>query len=186
MVNPRICDYHRQDRERWGVPESHCMPVTSVYGSVSMNSSRLFQQDNTPVARSFGVSNWKHFPLSDLDCLFTLKVTDASQEVLETVGIFNSYGSRPLKRAEHFMRNDQCRANPEEDLAHATLLHHPIPNAPLSIWVDASDVAVGGALTQYSDNLWQPIAFLSMKLTSSQKKWFTYDRELLPIYPMIK
>ncbi|GBN54786.1 Transposon Tf2-9 polyprotein [Araneus ventricosus] len=74
----------------------------------------------------------------------------------------------------------------KEALAQATLLHHPIPNAPLSIWVDASDFAVGGALTQYSDDLWQPLAFLSMKLTSSQKKWSTYDRELLAIYTMIK
>ncbi|GFW15374.1 transposon Tf2-6 polyprotein [Trichonephila clavipes] len=37
-------------------------------------------------------------------------------------------------------------------LAHATLLHHPMPNAPLSIWVDASDFAVGGALAQYHEN----------------------------------
>ncbi|GBO34533.1 hypothetical protein AVEN_202459-1 [Araneus ventricosus] len=67
----------------------------------------------------------------------------------------------------------------EEALVQATLLHHPIPNTPLSIWVDTINVDVGGALTQYSDNLWQPLAFLSMKLTSSQKKWFTYDRELV-------
>ncbi|GFU71040.1 transposon Tf2-6 polyprotein [Trichonephila clavipes] len=47
-------------------------------------------------------------------------------------------------------------------LAHATLLHHPMPNAPLSIWVDASDFAVGGAFEQYHENVWQPLAFLSM------------------------
>ncbi|GFX16688.1 transposon Tf2-6 polyprotein [Trichonephila clavipes] len=48
------------------------------------------------------------------------------------------------------------------NLAHATLLHHPMPNAPLSIWVDASDFAVGGALVQFHDNVWQPLAFLSI------------------------
>ncbi|GFY00616.1 transposon Tf2-9 polyprotein [Trichonephila clavipes] len=53
-----------------------------------------------------------------------------------------------------------------------------MPNAPLSIWVDASDFAVGGALAQFHDNVWQPLAFLSMKLSASQKNWSTYDREL--------
>ncbi|GFU34031.1 transposon Tf2-8 polyprotein [Trichonephila clavipes] len=57
----------------------------------------------------------------------------------------------------------------KQALAHATLLHHPMPNAPLSIWVDASDFAVGGALAQFHDNVWQPLAFLSMKLSASQK-----------------
>ncbi|GFT63790.1 hypothetical protein TNCV_3538711 [Trichonephila clavipes] len=51
----------------------------------------------------------------------------------------------------------------KQALAHATLLHHPTPNAPLSIWVDASDFAVGGALAQYYENVWQPLAFLSMR-----------------------
>ncbi|GFS46366.1 transposon Tf2-9 polyprotein [Nephila pilipes] len=61
-----------------------------------------------------------------------------------------------------------------------------MPNAPLSICVDASDFAVGGALAQYHENMWQPLAFLSMKLAASQKKWSTYDRELLAIYTMVK
>ncbi|GFX59543.1 uncharacterized protein K02A2.6 [Trichonephila clavipes] len=74
----------------------------------------------------------------------------------------------------------------KQALAHATLLHHPMPNAPLSIWVDASDFAVGGALAQFHDNVWQPLAFLSMKLSASQKNWSTYDRELLAIYTMVK
>ncbi|GBM25264.1 hypothetical protein AVEN_45901-1 [Araneus ventricosus] len=74
----------------------------------------------------------------------------------------------------------------KETVAQATLLHHPIPNAPLSFRIDASDFGVGGALTQHSDNLWNPLAFLSMKLTSSQKKWSKYDRELLVIYTMMK
>ncbi|GFW67844.1 hypothetical protein TNCV_3871751 [Trichonephila clavipes] len=51
----------------------------------------------------------------------------------------------------------------EASPSHAILLHHPIPNAPLSIWVDALDFAVGGALAQYHENAWQPLAFLSMK-----------------------
>ncbi|GFX03238.1 retrovirus-related Pol polyprotein from transposon opus [Trichonephila clavipes] len=47
-------------------------------------------------------------------------------------------------------------------IAEAALLRHPIPGASLSIWVDASDVAIGGTLMQLSKNQWEPIAFFSM------------------------
>ncbi|GFX87413.1 transposon Tf2-9 polyprotein [Trichonephila clavipes] len=63
----------------------------------------------------------------------------------------------------------------KQALAHAILLHHPMPNAPLSIWVDVSDFVVGGPLAQYHENVWQPLAFLSMKLSVSQKNWSTYN-----------
>ncbi|GFV32543.1 transposon Tf2-6 polyprotein [Trichonephila clavipes] len=66
------------------------------------------------------------------------------------------------------------------------LVKQDLAHAPLSIWVDASDFAVGGALAQYHDNVWQPLAFLSMKLSVFQNNWSTYDRELLAIYTMVK
>lgn len=80
----------------------------------------------------------------------------------------------------------QAFHNAKTAIAEATLLRHPIPNAKLSLWTDASDVAIGSTLMQFSNNSWEPIAFLSMKLDKSQKKWSTYDRELLAIYSSIK
>ncbi|GBO33893.1 Transposon Ty3-I Gag-Pol polyprotein [Araneus ventricosus] len=71
-------------------------------------------------------------------------------------------------------------------IAEATLLRHPIPGAQLSLWVDASDVAIGGTLSQLSQGKWEPIAFFSMKLNKSQQKWSTYDRELFSIYSAIR
>lgn len=71
-------------------------------------------------------------------------------------------------------------------IAQAALLRHPIPGASLSIWVDASDVAIGGTLMQLYKNQWEPIAFFSMKLNKSQQKWSTYDRELFSIYSTIR
>jgi hypothetical protein len=51
-------------------------------------------------------------------------------------------------------------------------------NRPLSLFVDASEIAVGAALTQ-CDNLGRvrPIAFASSKLTSTQQRWSTIERE---------
>ncbi|GFS47687.1 retrovirus-related Pol polyprotein from transposon 17.6 [Trichonephila clavipes] len=58
--------------------------------------------------------------------------------------------------------------------------------AQLSLWVDASNVAVGGSLMQLSNDQWEPLAFYSSKLNKSQKNWSTYDRELFSIYSSVK
>ncbi|GBO18110.1 Transposon Ty3-G Gag-Pol polyprotein, partial [Araneus ventricosus] len=74
----------------------------------------------------------------------------------------------------------------KEAITKATLLRHPKPGAQLSLWVDASNVAVGGSLMQLSNDQWEPIAFYSSKLNKSQKNWSTYDRELFAIYSSVK
>lgn len=71
-------------------------------------------------------------------------------------------------------------------LANATLLAHPSHNAPLSLMVDASDIAIGAVLQQWIENAWQPLGFYTKKLTNSQKKYSTYDRELLAAYSAVK
>ncbi|GFW68303.1 transposon Tf2-6 polyprotein [Trichonephila clavipes] len=71
-------------------------------------------------------------------------------------------------------------------LTDATLLKHPIPGATLSVWTDASNFAIGSSLMQLSNSNWEPIAFLSLKLSKTQQNWSTYDRELLEIYTSIK
>src|SRR6201999_604028 len=74
----------------------------------------------------------------------------------------------------------------KEALANATLLKYPIPGAKLSIWVDASDLAVGGALMQLVEKEWQPLCFYSMKLKPNQRKWSAYDRELFAAYSSVR
>ncbi|GFU84160.1 transposon Tf2-9 polyprotein [Trichonephila clavipes] len=59
-------------------------------------------------------------------------------------------------------------------------------SAPLALHVDASDYAIGGALHQVVDSELQPLAFFSRKLTSSEKSYSAYDRELLAIYSAIR
>ncbi|GFT05918.1 transposon Tf2-11 polyprotein [Trichonephila clavipes] len=87
---------------------------------------------------------------------------------------------------EQLQWNDAAFRLAKNAIAEAALLRHPIPGASLSIWVDASDVAIGGTLMQLSKNQWEPIAFFSMKLNKSQQKWSTYDRELFSIYSTIR
>ncbi|GFU48263.1 transposon Tf2-11 polyprotein [Trichonephila clavipes] len=83
-----------------------------------------------------------------------------------------------------FMRfmHERCK----QALADAALLAHPSPSAPLALHVDASDYTIGGALHQVVDSELQPLAFFSRKLTSSEKSYSAYDRELLAIYSAIR
>lgn len=71
-------------------------------------------------------------------------------------------------------------------LASATLLHHPHSNAKTCITVDASNKAVGGQLEQLLDGIWCPVAFFSRKLSKAEKKYSTFDRELLAIFLAVK
>ena len=50
----------------------------------------------------------------------------------------------------------------KDAVAQATLLIHPVADAPLSLAVDASYVAIGAVLQQQVQNTWQPLAFSSL------------------------
>ena len=71
----------------------------------------------------------------------------------------------------------------KQALAIATLLFHPTPNAPIT---DASACAVGAALQQHVNDQWCPIAYFSRQLQPPEKKYNTFDRELLAVYLAIK
>ncbi|GFW83535.1 transposon Tf2-9 polyprotein [Trichonephila clavipes] len=91
--------------------------------------------------------------------------------------------SKPLNwSSEAITAFQRCK----QALADAALLAHPSPSAPLALHVDASDYAMGGALHQVVDSELQPLAFFSRKLTSSEKSYSAYDRELLAIYSAIR
>lgn len=74
----------------------------------------------------------------------------------------------------------------KEELAKSVMLAHPASNAPLMLQVDASDSAVGAALHQIVDGEAQPLGFYSKRMTETQKRYSTYDRELLSAYQGIK
>ncbi len=71
-------------------------------------------------------------------------------------------------------------------LASATPLHHPHPQAILSLATDASDTHVGAVLQQKTDGCWQPLAFFSHKLSPTEGRYSTFDRELLAAFQAVK
>jgi hypothetical protein len=71
-------------------------------------------------------------------------------------------------------------------LTAATSLVHPLPGAVISLATDASDTHIGAVLQQLSAGSWKPLAFFSRKLSSTESKYSTFDRELLAVFAAIR
>jgi hypothetical protein len=71
-------------------------------------------------------------------------------------------------------------------LAAEVPLQHPAPNAELSLATDASDTHIGGVMQQKSGNHWRPLGFFSRKLTDTESRYSTFNRELLAAQAAIK
>ncbi|GBN21404.1 Retrovirus-related Pol polyprotein from transposon opus [Araneus ventricosus] len=73
----------------------------------------------------------------------------------------------------------------KQALSNAALLAFYDPSASLSLYTDASDIAIGAVLQRNSGRQSEPLAFFSRKLSDSVKNYSTFDRELLAIYSAI-
>nr|VZH91271.1 unnamed protein product [Spirometra erinaceieuropaei] len=71
-------------------------------------------------------------------------------------------------------------------LADATLLTHFHADAPISLMVDASNVAVGAVLQQSLPDSTVPLAFFSKKLSKAEARYSTFGRELLAAYLAVR
>lgn len=79
-----------------------------------------------------------------------------------------------------------CFQKCKDHLAQATVLAHPVPDAELGLFTDASSSHVGSCLQQRVHECWQPLAFFSKKLSSKQASWPAYYRELLGVYEAVQ
>jgi cleavage and polyadenylation specificity factor subunit 1 len=76
---------------------------------------------------------------------------------------------------------EECKAS----LSQAALLAHLDSTATLAVVTDASTTAMGAVLQQVQ-NISQPLAFFSRKLSPAQQKYSAYDREMLSIYEAVR
>ena len=101
----------------------------------------------------------------------------------------NNLLSNPGSNTRQLLWNEQASTAftaVKEALAEATLLSHPKPHAPTCIMADASECAVGAVLQQEMVDGWRPIAYFSRRLRPAERKYSTFDRELLAVYLAIK
>ena len=99
--------------------------------------------------------------------------------------LFDALAGKP-KRLEWTDQMQYSFESIKHALANATLLHHPDHNLPLAVTTDASDMAIGGVVEQRGPEGWEPLAFFSKKLSTGQKAWCPYDRELLAAHQGIR
>lgn len=66
-------------------------------------------------------------------------------------------------------------------LQQSPVLRLPQFSQPFFVTTDASDIAVGGVLSQVSNGIEHPLAFLSRKLNGTEKRWPAYEKELYAI-----
>ena len=88
------------------------------------------------------------------------------------------------KKGVRFMwSEDQERAfqSLKEALERAPLLHYVRPKTPFILDTDASDFAIGAALSQIQDGEEVPLAFGSKTLCDSRRKYCTTKRELYAV-----
>ncbi|BHF60865.1 hypothetical protein SprV_0100383400 [Sparganum proliferum] len=71
-------------------------------------------------------------------------------------------------------------------LVDAALLTHFHADAPISLMVDASNVAVGAVLQQSLPDSTVPLAFFSKKLSKAETRYSTFGRELLAAYLAVR
>ena len=90
------------------------------------------------------------------------------------------------KTLEWGAEQDQAFHAAKNALAAAAILNYPVPNAPLYLVTDASNIAVGAVLEQDVGGQRQPIAFFSRKLHKPERRYSTFDRELLAVHLAIR
>lgn len=142
-----------------------------------------------------------------VEVIINFKKPEKSHELRSFLAVLNSYrrflpnaariqdklqalikGNKKKDNSPIVWNDDACKAFEQckQDIANAALLAHPIPNATLALHVDASNFSVGAVLHQIHNGELQPLSFYSKRMTDTQKRYSTYDRELLAIYQAIK
>lgn len=91
--------------------------------------------------------------------------------------------NRPIDWTEESIKQfELCK----QDVINAATLTCPSSKFEIGLFVDASDHAIGAVLQQNEELGWRPIGFYSKKLSEAEKKYSTYDRELLSMYKAVK
>uniref|UniRef100_A0AAV2JWZ2 Gypsy retrotransposon integrase-like protein 1 n=1 Tax=Knipowitschia caucasica TaxID=637954 RepID=A0AAV2JWZ2_KNICA len=95
-------------------------------------------------------------------------------------------GTTPNQDVVWTAEADQAFEDTKVALCQATMLVHPSPGAPVALTTDASDYAVGAVFEQWVEGTWQPLAFFSRQLVPRERKYSTFDRELLAVWLAIR
>ena len=138
-----------------------------------------------------------------VDAIRKVKAPTTIKELQRFLGMVNYYRRFIKAAAHHLFHLFECLGQKPKNLtwtenmgksfeaiklalANAAMLHHPDSKLPLAITSDASKVAMGAVLEQRGPRGWEPLAFFSKKLSTTQQQWPPYDRELNAAHKSIR
>lgn len=107
-------------------------------------------------------------------------------KVLHPLDLLLGKGGRSATHLPWDETTEQAFSDVKKALSEATMLHHPMHDAPTSVMTDASGTAVGAVLQQRVDGHWQPLAFFSKKLQPAETRYSVFSRELLAAYLAVR
>ena len=101
--------------------------------------------------------------------------------------LYQALSGKPRPKTLHWTEEmTKAFHDTKKALDQATMLHHPVQGAQTSLTSDALDTAVGAVLEQKLAGKWRPLAFFSRQLRKPERKYATFDKELLGIFLVIK
>ena len=89
-----------------------------------------------------------------------------------------------LSERKSFVWSDACEEafqSLKALLASTPVLHAPRFDEPFVLCVDASDVGIGGVLSQEVNGELRPVAYMSQKLLKHQRRYATVEKEAYAI-----
>lgn len=140
-------------------------------------------------------------PQSRIEPLMKLQRPDNIKELQRYLGMFSFYQRciphfahtcLPLrqlvtaKKYEWTTEHNVAFCQLKNALATAVKLSFPKADCPISITADASNTAIGGCLNQTIDGENRPLSFYSRKLSDTESRYSTFDRELLAVFAAVK
>ena len=195
-----IIIFSRSETEHKIHVETVCKKLDFIGLKVNEKKSCFFLE-NVPFL-GYSVSSKGIKPLSDrISALQDLPPPSDKKILQRYLGMFGFYQKcvpkfsdqskllRDLLKQKDFDWTDHHTAafnSLKKSLCDATELRFPVPGAPLSITADASSTAIGAVLHQTVDEEIQPLAFFSRNLSDCEKRYSTFDRELLAIFASTK
>ena len=107
-------------------------------------------------------------------------------KIAETMApLYQATAGKP-KSLQWGPQQEEAFQQTKNQLANATTLLFPQPKAKLCLSTDASNVAIAAVLEQIVQGHPQPLGFFSRKLCPREKRYSTFDRELLATYAAVK
>jgi len=105
----------------------------------------------------------------------------------ETLAVLTDMSSGPKKQRLTWSKEAETAFDKiRTDILKSISLRYPDSSLPLILTTDASNIAVGAALSQIRDGRPEPLEFFSHKLSGAQTRYSTFDRELLGLFLSVK